>query len=171
MTKHFKPRYSMFYPSRSLGLLQIVLVLVMLFIAFPIVGISVKALLGEPYHLKVFDISSPSLSWLLALGFTALLEWLAWLLLRVVRNAAQGRVFEWQNVKNLRVLGWAFIVYWLTPVWFVPFVTHKLTIGGTISTSVTNLITSPFTIALLFFAFSEVLRQGIRLREEQELTI
>ncbi|WP_135229727.1 DUF2975 domain-containing protein [Deinococcus fonticola] len=165
--------------SLPLRLLELLIGLFMLLTALGVIFTLVRILGGYSFSLTINDqaIKNPA-GWMYGLFvlLSLVVEWMAWLLLRVIRRARQGQIFSLANVHDLRLLGFVALLWWPAPLLLQPLITGELRAGGDINTS--SLLSSPLTAALILFVFAEVLREGMRLREseqhlreEQELTI
>lgn len=102
------------------------------------------------------------------------------LLGRLIRTAKKNNFFNYQNVKRLRIIGVIILVSqmfnWLTAYvkgWFFDnyLVSTDITHTMSISLSLPDLFSSPIVIGLLILIISEAFAHGLKLKEEQELTI
>lgn len=167
----YPPRTSLFYPSRALGWLEIILIAGLIVNALNLPLMIYGKVTTNNVNISMLGSENPVINWLGALIILGMIEWGIWLLWRVVKNARLGQVFVRQNVTHLRTLSclvfaWAVLQHWLPGM--IKFFTEGKA-GGPLSS--TALVFNWFTAALVFFLFAEVLRQGIRLKEEQDLTI
>lgn len=114
----------------------------------------------------------------LMLGLVVAVQGLAWLFFSFLRRVVQGQIFTAQNVRDLRLIALAGFVWWslsqLLGWGQSQPQTHTVQLGLSSST----FFTAKFLVPLLLMTFAEVMREGLRLREqerrlreEQELTI
>ena len=104
------------------------------------------------------------------------LVWLLWNLKQVVDTIGTATVFSQQNVRRVRMIGLCIIsVYFLEkiPWWFGQSYVSDLLNKESIAFSAnhTTSILNGWMLGLLIIALAEVFRQGVVLKQENELTI
>jgi hypothetical protein len=94
---------------------------------------------------------------------------------RFIRNVRRGVIFDHRNVKQLRMIGWGLLV-----VFFSNFVTSVASFYAlsqvfemrNVEIQPSDIFaTTEIVLSLMAFLFAEVFSLGIKMREEQELTI
>lgn len=102
------------------------------------------------------------------------------LLGRLVRSVKKNNFFTYHNVKRLRIIGVTILASqvfnWFTAYvkgWFFDnyLVSTDITHTMSISLNLPDLFSSPIVIGLLILIISEAFAHGLKLKEEQELTI
>ena len=94
--------------------------------------------------------------------------------LRIIFAVNKSVIFEWVNVKRLRIMGIGFIIMFIAGAGLI-FI-QKYTILGLMEIENYRIINSPYDGSILMFGVisflvAEIFAVGLRLREEQELTI
>lgn len=94
---------------------------------------------------------------------------------KLIRNINRGNIFEWKNVKYLRKLGWGLVTIFITYFGSLLITNHEaakvISLNGC-ELSMSVAFTDP-TLILGFASLliAEVFAVGLRMKEEQELTI
>lgn len=95
--------------------------------------------------------------------------------IRLIRNINRSQIFEWANVRNLKRLGIAFIVLFAVNAIFgflnYHSILQQVKIQGYEIDWSSALQTSNLVIGLASLLVAEIFAIGLRLKEEQELTI
>lgn len=104
-----------------------------------------------------------------ALGYLGAFIFILHRLRRVFRTLAAGDPFDLENVRRLRHIGFALAGVVVMQIGFGPLLTlvHP---QSDVSLDIGDLIVPIFSV-LTIFVLSEVVREGARLRHDQELTI
>ena len=98
----------------------------------------------------------------------------AYCFLRIIFAVNKSIIFEWVNVKRLRIMGIGFFLMFIARAIFI--FTQRYTIFGLMDIENYKIINSPFDGSILMFGIisflvAEIFAVGLRLKEEQELTI
>jgi hypothetical protein len=92
---------------------------------------------------------------------------------KLIVSVARSRIFEWSNVKRLRYIGGVLIALFLFE--FITGMIFLLRVGEYISLPGYHLDSEINTVLLIsglfFLLIAEIFAKGLRLKEEQELTI
>ncbi|MBS0663962.1 MAG: DUF2975 domain-containing protein [Verrucomicrobia bacterium] len=98
---------------------------------------------------------------------------------RVFRSVGEDEVFSEKNLRRVRMIGWLFVISSVLRVITGGWLMHRMTElvrhavplnGMSIESTIPGDIT-PFLTGVVILGLAEVFRQGLRLREENSLTI
>lgn len=111
--------------------------------------------------------------------FIGIYYWLATVLLRLVVSGKEGGFFNVKNVLRLRIIGFALLsieplswLYSYLSEWYLKDIINlKLYNSGKTINIGTELVSSPILIGLLVLIIAQAFNHGLKLKEEQELTI
>lgn len=94
---------------------------------------------------------------------------------KLIRNINRGDIFSWKNVKYLRKLGWALILLFLCTFSTIVIGNHEaaqvLELKGCEYSNIFAFSDPSFILGFISLLVAEVFAKGLKLKEEQDLTI
>lgn len=94
---------------------------------------------------------------------------------KLIRNINRGDIFSWKNVKYLRKLGWALILLFLCTFFTIVIGNYEaaqvLELKGCEYSNIFAFSDPSFILGFISLLVAEVFARGLKLKEEQDLTI